>query len=227
MGGRDQPWSQHVNAVRYGEVDGHHLFVVAAGSDTDSTGAAIVYKWDRGRFTIFDEFHNVTDAVDAEFFYQVDQEGVGWHYCILARSTEPSQVYRFEPNPANGSRGFRLRSTLPFTLPDGRPLPPQCADAGTGACDSNFDYVIPGVGSPVPAWGDARPTPSARRLKTFIISDIQYVAVAYWWPTVAGYSWFSYVYRWNSFGTNVGFRTFQIIPTDGATDVDFATWNQP
>jgi hypothetical protein len=224
--GHGLPWSDSAYFVRHCRVDGKELFVIVTGRSGAGSRQVLIYEWLEDMFIAHSELQNEVSTLHVEHFSKHEPDGVEWDFLVLSNAKGPSSVYRFNRD----YNRFFFFNNLPIQLADGTVLPPHCADDGRVTCNSFQAYVLPGIKDPVPAWGPERPHPEFRKSHSFKIENAQFLAVAAWWPrSESGYTWFSYVYKWQTRGMThvadtttakgVGFELFQVLPTDGAVDV--------
>lgn len=222
-----------VEDVKHSPINGRELFVVALGATASAgiQGRVVVYEVLEGVPVLVQTLDAEVNVTAIESLFTIDLEDVGWHYLVFAKATGASTIYRYNPS----LRLFYFFNAIPLGLPDGTALPPSCA--ALGLCDSTIEYTLPGLSNGVPPWAAHNPIPSARSAKAFVVDDLLYLAIAYWWDEMGEYTWFSYIYRWQPYGTvlvgdgtlssGIGFETFQIVPTQGAVDVATTTWEEP
>jgi len=209
------------------------LKCIATNCTNSSISEVYIYEYSFDHFIEFQSLDGPKNVSDFEFFRTMDINGVEWDFLVVVSAVGKPSVYRYDPVETR----FVFFNELTFKLPDGSHLPPDCLEMGL--CDSTERFYIPGIKEPLPPWQQYSNGTiiSGRRAESFIINDVVYLAVAYWWPFANGHGWFSIIYRWQIYGATVladgkeakgiGFETFQIIPTEGALDVDTATWTFP
>jgi hypothetical protein len=198
-----------------------------------------IYEYSSEHFVEVQSLRGPTNVSDFEFFRFQELDGAWVDFLVIVSAVGKSSVYKYDPEEAE----FVFFEKLSLRLPDSSYLPPECADMGL--CDQSVGLAIPGrekeKGSErvreqiiLPAWSRTENrSVSARRATSFVMKGITYLAVAYWWPFSSGHGWFSIVYRWQLYGSTVlgngktsqgsGFEIFQVIPTEGALDVDATT----
>ena len=229
--GQGTSWADSARSLTHCRVNTKELLIVLSGSAELATVSVLIYEYDvKGNaFVKHSEIEGETRTSSVESFSENDAHGRQWQYLVLANANEQSTLYRYNSQLDR----FYLFNKIPINLPGGVVLPPHCADRGPGesSCDSSKSYKLPNIETHVPPWGSERPQSRARKAHAFRIDGTLYLAVATWWPRhlESGYTWFSYVYRWQQLGTTRvadnttatgnGFELFQILPTAGSFDV--------
>ena len=239
-----KPTGHTVACVSYGLVRKRHLFAVAYVPDiiqincTDARcpnastlnerPEVFIYEYVSDHFAEVQGLDRITNVTDLEFFQRTESDGARSDFLVIVTAVGKPSLYTYDPDEAK----FIVFNVLTFMLPDSSYLPPECVYRGT--CSSTAAFNVPGIEKPLPAWNENDRSISGRKAKAFFIGDVHYMAVAYWWPFVDGHGWFSIVYRWKEYGNTMlengkvakglGFGIFQVIPTEGALDVDTATW---
>ena len=245
--GHGMPWRDRARSVTHCIIHDMHLFLIILkpekaadeegnegggegedaekDSEPDDPGKVVIYRWIDNTVVKHSELAAETQAFHVEHFSEVNAAGVEWHYLVVANGEGLSSLYRYNVDYDS----FFLFNKIPITLPDGTALPPYCAD-GEASCDSTQFFKLPNIEQRLPPWGRSRPTSEARKAHVFRIEGFPYLAIAAWWPRSSnGYTWFSYIYKWQTRGTTVvadnttatgiGFELFQVVPTSGAFDV--------
>jgi hypothetical protein len=229
--GHGTSWASASFAVKRVSVHGKDLFVVLTANSQASLGTVLVFEYVLDKFIKHSELKHENGILHVEHFSEADSMGIEWHYLILASGQELSSLYRYNPEHDK----FFFFNKIPIRMPGGKLLPPQCAWDGveniSSSCNSEVPYVLPNVEERVPPWWANQRTGQSRKAHAFRVQGLLYLAVATWWPRSqdSGYTWFSYVYKWQSQGTTsvtdnttataAGFQLFQIIPSSGAIDV--------
>jgi len=225
-------WNNSAHSIKHCTVHQKELFIIVTGHSDSTQSSVLIYEWVRSTFIKHSDKYNETSTVHVEHFIEVDSLGFQWHFLVLSNSKHLSSLYRYNPDHDR----FFLFNMIPIHLPDGTLLPPHCAD-GEATGDSLVAFKLLNIEQRLPPGGSERLQGMSQRSHAFRIEGLLYFVVAtLWLRSHSGYTWFSYVYKWQTRGnTRVaddtiaigqGFELFQLIPTDGAVDVRSATLNK-
>ena len=232
---------QVVSCIAHELVDHRHLFAVAymavnldctvtnCNHGNDTISDVFIYEYLLDEFIEIQILTGLQKIVDFEFFQVLDLDSKKWDFLLVISEDSYPSTFRYDPQ----DRKYVFYKDLSFRLPDSSFLPPECENLNL--CESSSDFKIPGVEQSIPAWDKDTPRNiSGRRAKSFVINNQVFLAIAFWWPFSNDHGWFSLVYRWQLYGSTVledgktakgsGFEVFQVIPTQGALDVDVASF---